>query len=930
MKKKLLLTLFILSSCLYGNCQKEFNHWFFIGGSVDFNTSPPSGAYIQSGSMGPTSMSISDKKNGALLFYNFGNLFFDRQHFKLPSSTAPNHTLGGGDLSLPSMKDDDLYGIFSFGNYLRFQLLDMRLNGGRGDLVSGSLLQLTSTGQISFCLSGYRQVNNRSHWLITHGVNGGTLSAFAFDGQYLDTIPKVFSPAIPDTLNTLGQAKFSPNGRKFAVAINPRLGPRIRQKFALLILDFDHRSGTFSNPIRLPEDSTIWGVEFSPNSKYLYYAKHDSLFQLDVTTHDSSTISSSKYLVKKINLNDKQFGQLQLAPDGTIYVAVDNPYESTFTLRLLKPYLSQIKYPDSAKSSCMFRDTGIVLTGISNPNCTYALPDIHGSFYRPLKFENTCDGEVFHVTITDTISLDSSMFDFGEPSSGSRNLGHGVADTHTYSQAGDYLLTTIMYYTDLNGNVQIDSLFDSIYIIQKPMISVMATSDSMVCIGDSLSTNISNTSEYQVYWYDSSEAPYHAFDSAGTYWVKAINHCGVDSFNFTVGILNRHLTLHSDTVLCLGDSLQLAITDTLASYRWSNGSVDSSIWISGGGTYWGEMTNACGSFADTVLIVKDSIPNPSLGKDTTLCKDALYFLDVTRSPLVTPTSYLWNSGFTFPLVKVLDSGWVWVKETNWCGVGSDSVHVSYLPPPSFSIVPDSAFCKGDSIELSFSKLKNSAGIGDIPKFLWSNGSKDSTTWVNDFGWVWLQLTNQCGVGVDSILVSELPKPAIPFSEDTILCGKARLVLDATNPLSTYLWQGGFIDPANPVQEVIVRGLYAVTVTNPCGEVSGSVRVVYQEVPTLSLASEPNEAVCEPTPIKIKALASGEGLIYKWNTGDTTGSLTVNQPGTFSLTVTNHCGQASASIVPNYVMLKAGFTLEKTEGEAPFNVVSQNASVGAKS
>ena len=108
------------------------------------------------------------------------------------------------------------------------------------------------------------------------------------------------------------------------------------------------------------------------------------------------------------------------------------------------------------------------------------------------------------------------------------------------------------------------------------------------------------------------------------------------------------------------------------------------------------------------------------------------------------------------------------------------------------------------------------------------------------------------------------------------------------------------------------------------------RVVYQEEPTLSLTSEPSTPVCIPSPIVLLSAASGGVLTYLWSTGDSSEKITVTNPGTYSLTVTNHCGMVSNSIAAPFVDLKADFVLDKTEGEAPLVVIAQNTSVGAQS
>lgn len=66
------------------------------------------------------------------------------------------------------------------------------------------------------------------------------------------------------------------------------------------------------------------------------------------------------------------------------------------------------------------------------------------------------------------------------------------------------------------------------------------------------------------------------------------------------------LDLGNDTVLCIGDTIQLKTNLPLSTdYNWNNGNTGSKLQVYDGGIYWVKSTNACGEQADSILIELD-------------------------------------------------------------------------------------------------------------------------------------------------------------------------------------------------------------------------------------------------------------------------------------------------------------------------------------
>src|SRR5690606_14349590 len=93
--------------------------------------------------------------------------------------------------------------------------------------------------------------------------NLNTFYAYAVTPEGVSSAPVVSRVNI-EVYDRRGNLKFSPNGKKLAAA---------HAISGLHILDFDSDTGRISNPVNINMNSTDfapYGVEFSPNSQFLY------------------------------------------------------------------------------------------------------------------------------------------------------------------------------------------------------------------------------------------------------------------------------------------------------------------------------------------------------------------------------------------------------------------------------------------------------------------------------------------------------------------------------------------------------------------------------------------------------------------------------------------------------------------------------------
>lgn len=154
----------------------------------------------------------------------------------------------------------------------------------------------------------------------------GTLYAMRIDGDSGPSAAATFSQPYPWPVASHGYCiKFSPDGRLLAITNQP---DRVD------ILNFDRTTGAFSPHSQItgiPSGSEPYGVEFSPNGKYLYFSgylagyvnRHTIGASGSPPTPFSSTVQVGLWPTPGA-LGGYKVGALQLAPNGRIYGAKVN------------------------------------------------------------------------------------------------------------------------------------------------------------------------------------------------------------------------------------------------------------------------------------------------------------------------------------------------------------------------------------------------------------------------------------------------------------------------------------------------------------------------------------------------------------------------------------------------------------------------------
>ena len=215
----------------------------------------------------------------------------------------------------------------------------------------------------------------------------------------------------------------------------------------------------------------------------------------------------------------------------------------------------------------------------------------------------------------------------------------------------------------------------------------------------------------------------------------------------------------------------------------------------------------------------------------------------------------------------------------------DTIYADISVVESFVVsLGDIRICEGESAILT-----PTIDFDGAYTYLWSDGSKESTLEVTEAGTYSVTATDT-GTGKSSSaisIVTVLTAPVVDLGADYELADGEDKLLDAGNPGLTYGWSTG-----ETSQTLLVNSsnTYSVNVTSLEGCV-GSDEIVISSVSDVFAINlggdidicDGEEVVLNPNP------TISQNYTYLWSDGAVTSTLTVNESGTYSVTVRDDAG-----------------------------------------
>lgn len=236
------------------------------------------------------------------------------------------------------------------------------------------------------------------------------------------------------------------------------------------------------------------------------------------------------------------------------------------------------------------------------------------------------------------------------------------------------------------------------------------------------------------------------------------------------------------------------------------------------------------------------------------------------------------------------------------------------PPVAVAAAPQSLDCLVQQVPLSGTGSSTGAGFD----YLWAgpgilNGGTTLSPIVNAPGVYTLTVTSQsngCTATASATLNQTISPPtAVAAAPQSLDCIAQQVTLNGTGSSSgagfDYLWTGpGIVSGGTTLSPVVnAAGVYTLTVTNQANGCTATASVALNSTatPPIAVAAAPQMLTCQQTTVPLSGMgsSSGAGIAYLWAgpgivVGGTTLQPVVNQPGVYTLTVTNQGNGCTAT------------------------------------
>jgi hypothetical protein len=337
-------------------------------------------------------------------------------------------------------------------------------------------------------------------------------------------------------------------------------------------------------------------------------------------------------------------------------------------------------------------------------------------------------------------------------------------------------------------------------------------------------------------------------------------------------------------------------------YQWyQNGApilnqTSNQLTVTGIGNYSCLITapNGC-AIQPNVIVQSNPIPATpiiSYSGSTTFCSGESLLLTAPVG-----YTYQWKknniniSGATNLTYLATNTGSYVVTITNaGCSSTSSSLNINVNPSPTIPTINSgpTTFCLGGSVTLT-----SSSATGNT----WSNGSTSQSITVNQSGSYSVTVSNgNCSSTSSPTIVTVNPLPTTPLinsSGQTTFCLGGSVILTSSS-LTNNTWSNGSTSQSITVNQ---SGSYSVTVSNGnCSSTSNPIQITVNPLPSTPLINNNG-----PTTFCLGGsvtLTSSSVTGNTWSNGATSQSITVNQSGSYSVTVSN--GNCSSTSIPTIV------------------------------
>ncbi len=397
----------------------------------------------------------------------------------------------------------------------------MSADNGLGDILpERKNIFLPGSDSATDAVMAISHANHTSYWILIRNFSKtNSLKSYLVDRDGVNPEP-VISPCINNIplYSAKGTSKVAPDG-KFYLFGGQGGSLQIPRQNELYY--FNNSTGTVIPILSFSPDinsiPSTFGVEFSANSEFLYLSTshttwpmiwHSSIRQFDLSKISSSIeFENSGNIIYEIE-GTIRFQQMQIGPDGKIYIAQSDVSSNHF--------LSSINYPSQPGLACGFDNSAVELT---SGNCIDGLPTFIQSYFVKFDWRGNCLNDSTRFSSWFLPEPESIQWDFGDPGSGPNNFSNLLNPAHQFSGQGTFTVTATAFYP----NGRNESYVRDVIITPYPVFEL--GEDQSICPGaEALLT--SGVMLAQCLWNTGATTPSIAVSDPGEYWLRVENNNG--------------------------------------------------------------------------------------------------------------------------------------------------------------------------------------------------------------------------------------------------------------------------------------------------------------------------------------------------------------------------------------------------------------------
>lgn len=366
--------------------------------------------------------------------------------------------------------------------------------------------------------------------------------------------------------------------------------------------------------------------------------------------------------------------------------------------------------------------------------------------------------------------------------------------------------------------------------------------------------------------------------------------------SFTLPTQGLDLDLGPDRILCNSSVTELNAGTGYTSYRWQDGSTDSTFTAFSPGKYWVDALDLCGFlYTDTLVISLNQLATVDLGNDRNVCDGESVTLSVSGFADVqwSPTMGLSCANCPTVTVTPTDTITYYVTAANGNCIASDSVRIFTGASPGIGLLTQDGDCT-----TAASITANASGNAPFD-YEWSSGETTQTIQPAQAGTYSVTVTSAQGctstgtasVAFTNSLVLDIQATPLPCAGSF---GEASATVNGGAAPYTYAWSNG--GNTSTIQ-VATPGNLSVTITDANGcmkTASASVGVIGDL--SLDLTSTP--VPCAGVFGEAAVIANGgtAPFTYEWSNGGNTPTVQVAASGNMTVTITDANGCTSTGAV----------------------------------